>query len=64
MFLAILLGSYGFALLPINYAQFVEYVRSVHIPGVITGIFKFFISYNIVFYALNGLRLIVSNFIV
>ncbi|KAI6177312.1 Succinate dehydrogenase cytochrome b560 subunit, mitochondrial [Aphelenchoides bicaudatus] len=54
----LLLGSFGFALLPFNYAQFIEYVRSWNIPCVVTGVFKFFIAYNIVFYALNGLRLL------
>lgn len=59
-YLALLIGSYGFALLPFNYAQFIEYLRSWNIPCVITGVLKFDVAYFIVFYALNGLRLIVS----
>jgi hypothetical protein len=55
-----LIGSIGFALLPFNYAQFLEYIHAWNLPCVVTGAFKFFIAYNIAFYALNGLRLLVS----
>lgn len=40
---------------PVSYAEFIEYFRGL--PCVLTAPFKFFISFNIVFYALNGLRL-------
>jgi hypothetical protein len=59
-YLALLVGSFGFALLPFNYAKFIEYVRNWNVPCVVTGVLKFVVAYNIVFYALNGLRLLVS----
>ncbi|KAI6215924.1 Succinate dehydrogenase cytochrome b560 subunit, mitochondrial [Aphelenchoides besseyi] len=54
----LLVGGLGFALLPITYEQLINYIRSWNLPSVVTGAFKFFISFNIVFYALNGLRLL------
>ncbi|CAD5222053.1 unnamed protein product [Bursaphelenchus xylophilus] len=52
----LLLGGIGFMVGPVSYAEFIEYFRGL--PAVVTAPFKFFISFNIVFYALNGLRLV------
>ncbi|CAD5216166.1 unnamed protein product [Bursaphelenchus okinawaensis] len=52
----LLLGGLGFMLGPVSYAEFIEYFRGL--PAVVTAPFKFFISFNIVYYALNGLRLL------
>ncbi|KAI6240653.1 Peptidase C13 domain containing protein [Aphelenchoides fujianensis] len=54
----LLVGGLGFAVLPLTYAQLIEHFRSWKLPAVVTGGFKFFIAFNIVFYALNGLRLL------
>ncbi|KAI6230328.1 Succinate dehydrogenase cytochrome b560 subunit, mitochondrial [Aphelenchoides fujianensis] len=54
----LLVGGLGFALLPLTYAQLIEHLRSWKLPAVVTGGFKFFIAFNVVFYALNGLRLL------
>ncbi|KAI6239175.1 Succinate dehydrogenase cytochrome b560 subunit, mitochondrial [Aphelenchoides fujianensis] len=54
----LLIGGLGFAVLPITYEQLIGHIRSWNLPTVVTGAFKFFISFNIVFYALNGLRLL------
>ncbi|VDO96965.1 unnamed protein product [Heligmosomoides polygyrus] len=48
----------GFAMLPFNFTQFVEYIRSWHIPAIITSAFKFVIAFPIVFHTLNGIRFI------
>lgn len=54
----LLFGGVGFAALPFNFTQFVEYVRSWHIPAVITSAFKFVVAFPIVFHTLNGIRFI------
>ncbi|KAK5971963.1 hypothetical protein GCK32_003119 [Trichostrongylus colubriformis] len=52
----LLFGGVGFALLPWNFTQFVDYIRSWNIPPVITSVFKFIIAYPIIFHTLNGIR--------
>ncbi|KAJ1351720.1 Succinate dehydrogenase cytochrome b560 subunit, mitochondrial [Parelaphostrongylus tenuis] len=52
----LLFGGIGFAVLPFNFTQFVEYIRSWHIPAVITSAFKFIIAFPIIFHSLNGIR--------
>ncbi|KAK6745245.1 hypothetical protein RB195_011766 [Necator americanus] len=54
----LLFGSIGFAALPFNFTQFVEYIRSWHIPPIITSVFKFVIAFPIIFHTLNGIRFI------
>ncbi|PIO70665.1 putative succinate dehydrogenase, cytochrome b556 subunit [Teladorsagia circumcincta] len=54
----LLFGGVGFALLPFNFTQFVDYIRSWHIPPVITSAFKFVIAFPIIFHTLNGIRFI------
>ncbi|XGW14947.1 hypothetical protein V3C99_000883 [Haemonchus contortus] len=54
----LLIGGVGFALAPFNFTQFVDYIRSWHIPPVVTSVFKFVIAFPIVFHTLNGIRFI------
>ncbi|KHJ85741.1 succinate dehydrogenase cytochrome b subunit [Oesophagostomum dentatum] len=54
----LLFGGVGFALLPFNFTQFVEYIRSWNLHPVITSVFKFIIAYPIAFHTLNGIRFI------
>ncbi|KJH48938.1 putative succinate dehydrogenase, cytochrome b556 subunit [Dictyocaulus viviparus] len=47
----LLFGGVGFATLPFNFTEFVEYIRSWHIPA-------FVIAFPIIFHTLNGIRFI------
>ncbi|OZC06323.1 hypothetical protein X798_06684 [Onchocerca flexuosa] len=48
----------GFALLPLNFTTFIEFIRGLGLPWVINDTLKFIIAYPIVFHALNGIRFI------
>ncbi|CAJ0596884.1 unnamed protein product [Cylicocyclus nassatus] len=52
----LLFGGIGFAVLPWNFTQFVNYIRSWHIHPIITSVFKFIIAFPIIFHTINGLR--------
>ncbi|CAG9533776.1 unnamed protein product [Cercopithifilaria johnstoni] len=52
----LLIGGIGFALLPLNFTTFIEFIRDLGLPWVITDTFKFIIAYPIAFHALNGIR--------
>ncbi|WKY02437.1 hypothetical protein Q1695_016024 [Nippostrongylus brasiliensis] len=54
----LLVGGVGFAAMPFNFTQFVDYIRSWNIPPIITSAFKFIIAFPIVFHTLNGIRFI------
>uniref|UniRef100_A0A915PR89 Succinate dehydrogenase cytochrome b560 subunit, mitochondrial n=1 Tax=Setaria digitata TaxID=48799 RepID=A0A915PR89_9BILA len=54
----LLIGGVGFALLPLNFTTFIDFIRGIGLPWVITDAFKFIIAYPIVFHSLNGIRFI------
>ncbi|VDN54817.1 unnamed protein product [Dracunculus medinensis] len=54
----LLIGGVGFALLPLNFTIFIEFIRGLGLPWIITDAFKFIIAYPIVFHTLNGIRFI------
>ncbi|KAM3723077.1 Succinate dehydrogenase cytochrome b560 subunit [Dirofilaria immitis] len=54
----LLIGGIGFALLPLNFTTFIDFIRGLGLPWVITDAFKFIIAYPIVFHSLNGIRFI------
>lgn len=51
-----LIGGVGFALLPLNFTTFIDFIRGLGLPWVITDTFKFIIAYPIAFHSLNGIR--------
>ncbi|EFO25660.1 hypothetical protein LOAG_02826 [Loa loa] len=55
---ALLIGGVGFALLPLNFTTFIDFIRGLGLPWVVTDMFKFVIAYPIVFHSLNGIRFI------
>uniref|UniRef100_A0A0R3S0K5 Succinate dehydrogenase cytochrome b560 subunit, mitochondrial n=1 Tax=Elaeophora elaphi TaxID=1147741 RepID=A0A0R3S0K5_9BILA len=54
----LLIGGIGFALLPLNFTTFIDFIRGLGLPWVVTDTFKFIIAYPIAFHALNGIRFI------
>uniref|UniRef100_A0A1I8E9Z9 Succinate dehydrogenase cytochrome b560 subunit, mitochondrial n=2 Tax=Wuchereria bancrofti TaxID=6293 RepID=A0A1I8E9Z9_WUCBA len=54
----LLIGGVGFALLPLNFTTFIDFIRGLGLPWIITDIFKFIIAYPIAFHSLNGIRFI------
>lgn len=53
-----MIGGVGFALLPLNFTTFIDFIRGLGLPWVITDAFKFIIAYPIAFHSLNGIRFI------
>jgi hypothetical protein len=43
----LLFGGVGFAVLPFDFTAFVEFVRSLGLPSVVTGTFKFIIAWQV-----------------
>ncbi len=60
--LALVIGSAGFMLLPLDFPMFIDFIRHLGLPGVVTSTFKFIIALPIVFHSLNGLRFLVSPY--
>lgn len=56
----LLVGGVGFAVLPVDFTTFIEYLRAMNLPCAVTGVFKFIIAFPIVFHTLNGIRFMVS----
>ncbi|VDN04335.1 unnamed protein product [Thelazia callipaeda] len=54
----LLIGSVGFALLPLDFTTFVDFVRGLSLPWVVYDAFKFIIAFPIIYHALNGIRFI------
>ncbi|CAB3401572.1 unnamed protein product [Caenorhabditis bovis] len=54
----LLFGGVGFALLPIDFTTFVDYIRSWNLPCAVTAVFKYIIAFPIIFHTLNGIRFI------
>uniref|UniRef100_A0A914UT73 Succinate dehydrogenase cytochrome b560 subunit, mitochondrial n=1 Tax=Plectus sambesii TaxID=2011161 RepID=A0A914UT73_9BILA len=52
----LIIGSVGFMVLPLDFTAFIEFVRSLGLPGVVTSAFKFIIAFPMVFHFLNGIR--------
>ncbi|CAI2348255.1 unnamed protein product [Caenorhabditis sp. 36 PRJEB53466] len=52
----LLVGGLGFAVLPLDFTTFIEYVRGWNIPGAVTAVFKYIIAFPIIFHTLNGIR--------
>uniref|UniRef100_A0A7E4ZZL8 Succinate dehydrogenase cytochrome b560 subunit, mitochondrial n=1 Tax=Panagrellus redivivus TaxID=6233 RepID=A0A7E4ZZL8_PANRE len=52
----LLVGGVGFAVLPIDFTTFIDFVRSLNIPCAVTAVFKFIIAFPICFHTLNGIR--------
>ena len=55
---ALLVGSVGFAVLPLDFTTFVSFVKSLNIPSVILAAFKWVIAFPIIFHTINGVRFI------
>lgn len=54
----LLLGGVGFAVLPIDFTTFVEFLRGLNLPFIIYDTLKFIVAFPIVFHTLNGIRFI------
>ncbi|CAI4231178.1 unnamed protein product [Auanema sp. JU1783] len=52
----LIVGGVGFAVLPIDFTTFVEFVRGLGLPCAVTAVFKFIIAFPIIFHTLNGIR--------
>jgi len=52
----LLTGSVGFALLPIDFPTVIDFIRSMHVPSLITSALKFIIAFPLVFHSINGIR--------
>lgn len=55
---ALLISGAGFALLPLNFTTFIDFIRGLGLPWFIIDMFKFVIAYPIAFHSLNGIRFI------
>ena len=54
----LLIGGILFTAGPITFTQFVEFIRDLHLPFIVTDALKFIIAFPIVFHSLNGIRFI------
>ncbi|PIC42501.1 hypothetical protein B9Z55_009558 [Caenorhabditis nigoni] len=52
----LLVGGLGFAVLPLDFTTFVEYIRGWNLPCAVTAVFKYIIAFPIIFHTLNGIR--------
>lgn len=55
---ALLIGGAGFALLPLNFTTFIDFVRGLGLPWVVYDTLKVIIAFPIAFHSLNGIRFI------
>uniref|UniRef100_A0AC35U8J6 Succinate dehydrogenase cytochrome b560 subunit, mitochondrial n=1 Tax=Rhabditophanes sp. KR3021 TaxID=114890 RepID=A0AC35U8J6_9BILA len=60
----LVVGGVGFATLPINFTQFVDFLKNLNLPSVVTAPFKFIIAFPIIFHIFNGLRFLGYEFAV
>lgn len=52
----LLVGGIGFALTPVDFTTFIEFLRNLHLPTAVTSMMKFIVVFPIIFHSLNGVR--------
>ncbi|CAI5444081.1 unnamed protein product [Caenorhabditis angaria] len=52
----LLVGGLGFAVLPLDFTTFVDFIRGWNLPCAVTAVFKYIIAFPIIFHTLNGIR--------
>uniref|UniRef100_A0AC35TMV0 Succinate dehydrogenase cytochrome b560 subunit, mitochondrial n=1 Tax=Rhabditophanes sp. KR3021 TaxID=114890 RepID=A0AC35TMV0_9BILA len=58
----LVVGGTGFALLPINFTNFVDLIKNLNLPAPILAAFKFIIAFPIIFHIFNGVRFLGYEF--
>ncbi|KAF8359189.1 mev-1, partial [Pristionchus pacificus] len=53
---ALLVGGVGFAVLPLDFTTFIDFIRGLNLPTAVTALFKWIIAFPIIFHSVNGVR--------
>lgn len=53
-----MIGGAGFALTPINFTKFIDFIRGLGLPWIVNDALKFIIAFPVAFHTLNGIRFI------